>query len=267
MVCKWTMRMMRGVFFVNETKGQEEAPWEVKKIRWGALHDASGVPADALALRLQTTPVKREKARSLFFDVLFNWGSFAFGRWQVQVLGGNLVFYGTVCRAMWPLMMRLAQVTYLLPDRAAGHAGVPEADVRTAYEEVWRVVELLRLIGGSPHWWDASFGGSVASTMTLRERLLYLDASESLVWVGGDANMNGVVPGSWSDGVCAIVKTDDWSAALLSVVSADLGGEDASEEELIVAIWEFFCFLMIATPCAANWSNKIVFYATDNQLV
>ena len=267
MVCKWAMRMMLGVFAVNETKGQEEAPWEVKKILWGVLHDASGVPADALALRLQMTPVKREKARSLFFDVLFNWGSFAFGRWQVQVLGGNLVFYGTVCRAMWPLMMRLAQVTYLLPDGAAGYVGEPEADVRAAYEEVWRVVELLRLIGGSPHWWDASFGGSVASTMTLRERLLYSDASESLVWVGGDANMNGVASGSWSDGVYAIVKTEDWSAALLSVVSADLGGEDASEEELIVAIWEFLCFLMIATSCAANWSNKIVFYATDNQLV
>ena len=34
-----------------------------------------------------------------------------------------------------------------------------------------------------------------------------------------------------------------------------------------MAIWEFLCFLMIATSCAANWSNKIVFYATDNQLV
>ena len=79
--------------------------------------------------------------------------------------------------------------------------------------------------------------------------------------------MNGVASGSWSDGVYAIVKTEDWSAALLSVVSTDLGGEGASEEELIVAIWEFLCFLMIATSCAANWSNKIVFYATDNQLV
>ena len=79
--------------------------------------------------------------------------------------------------------------------------------------------------------------------------------------------MNGAASGSWSDGVYAIVKTEDWSAALLSVVSADLGGEDASEEELIVAIWEFLCFLMVATSCAANWSNKIVFYATDNELV
>ena len=96
MVCKWAMRMLLGVFAVNEAKGQEEAPWEVKKILRGVLHDASGVPADALSLRLQMTPVKREKARSLFFDVLFNWGSFAFGWWQVQVLGGNLVFYGTL---------------------------------------------------------------------------------------------------------------------------------------------------------------------------
>ena len=32
MVCKWAMRMMLGVFSVNETKGQEEAPWEVKEI-------------------------------------------------------------------------------------------------------------------------------------------------------------------------------------------------------------------------------------------
>ena len=45
--------MMLGVFSVNETKGQEE----VKKILRGALHDASGVPADALSLRLQMTPV------------------------------------------------------------------------------------------------------------------------------------------------------------------------------------------------------------------
>ena len=71
--------------------------------------------------------------------------------------------------------------------------------------------------------------------------------------------MNGVAAGSWSDGVYAIVKTEDWSGALLSVMTADLGREDASEEELIVAIWEFLCFLMVATSCAAKWSNKTVF--------
>ena len=57
------------------------------------------------------------------------------------------------------------------------------------------MVELLRLIGGSPHWWDSSFGGSVASTMALRERLLYVDSAGSLIWVGGDANMNGAAAG------------------------------------------------------------------------
>ena len=82
------------------------------------------------------------------------------------------------------LMMRLAQVTYVLPDGSAGLVGAPTQAERDAYEEVWRVVELLRLVGGSPHWWDASFGGSVASTMSLRERLLFSDAVRmpSLGW-------------------------------------------------------------------------------------
>ena len=56
---------------------------------WGVRHDASAVHVDPMALWLQMTPVKREKAGDLFFDKLFNWGSFEFGLWQVQVLGGN----------------------------------------------------------------------------------------------------------------------------------------------------------------------------------
>ena len=31
MVCQWSMRMVLGVFAVNEEKGQEEAHWEPKK--------------------------------------------------------------------------------------------------------------------------------------------------------------------------------------------------------------------------------------------
>ena len=159
----------------------------------------------------------------MFFDKLFDWGSFEFGRWQVRVLGGNLVFYGFVCRVMRPLMMRLAQVAYLLPDGSVGIAGVPSRELRAAYEEVWRVVEILRLVGGSPHWWDATFSGSVASTMSLRERLPFSCAEECLIWVGGGANMNGVAAGSWSDGVYAIVRTEDWAEAIMSVVIHDFG--------------------------------------------
>ena len=250
MVCQWAMRMALGTFAVNETKGQEEAPWEQKKILWGVGHDASAVHVDPMALRLQMTPVKREKGRDLFFNKLFNWGSFAFGRWQVQVLGGNMVFYGSVCRVMWPLMMRLAQVTYVLPDGPVGVTGTQTQEVREAYEEVWRVVELLRLVGGSAHWWDSTFGGSVASTMPLRERLLFSNAEECLVWVGGDANMNGVAAGSWTDGVYAIIRTEDWAEAIMEVVLNDLGKENVTKEQLLVAIWEFLCFLMIATACA-----------------
>ena len=267
MVCQWAMRMALGTFAVNETKGQEEAPWEQKKILWGVGHDATAVHVDPMALRLQMTPVKREKGAGLFFNVLFNWGSFEFGRWQVQVLGGNMVFFGSVCRVMWPLMMRLAQVTYLLPDGPVGVTGTPTQEVREAYEEVWRVVELLRLVGGSAHWWDSTFGGSVASTMPLRERLLFSNAEECLVWVGGDANMNGVAAGSWTDGVYAIIRTEDWGEAIMDVVLNDLGKENVTKDQLLVAIWEFLCFLMIATACAEKWANKVVLYVTDNMLV
>ena len=83
------MRMVLGVFSVNEDRGQEEAPWGAKKIHWGAGHDASSVHINPLALRLSMTPAKRDKGRDRFFKQLFNWGSFEFGRWQVQVLGGN----------------------------------------------------------------------------------------------------------------------------------------------------------------------------------
>ena len=47
-------------------------------------------------------------------------------------------------------MMRLAQVAYLLPDEPVGIAGVSSRELRAAYEEVWRVVEILRLVGVPP---------------------------------------------------------------------------------------------------------------------
>ena len=86
MVCQWSMRMILGVFSVNEEKGQKEAPWEPKKILLGVGHDASSVHIDPLALRLSMTPVKREKGADLFFNKLFNWGSFEFGRWRFYAL-------------------------------------------------------------------------------------------------------------------------------------------------------------------------------------
>ena len=65
-----------------------------------------------------------------------------------------MVFYGSVCRVMWPLMMRPAQVTYVLPDGPVGITGTPTQEVREAYEEVWHVVSCcvwleVQLTGGA----------------------------------------------------------------------------------------------------------------------
>ena len=57
-------------------------------------------------------------------------------------------------------------------------------------------MELLRCIVGSTFWWDAAFTGSVASTFSLRERLRFAGSEDSLVGVGGAANVHGVAAAS-----------------------------------------------------------------------
>jgi hypothetical protein len=42
------------------------------------------------------------------------------------------------------------------------------------------------------------------------------------------------------------------SFGLKAILTDNFGAEDCTEEELIVAIWEFLCILMIATYCAAR---------------
>ena len=81
--------MALGANAVNEVKGFEEAQWEHRKINWGVLHDAVSIHLDPLSLHLQITPVKRLKAKELVFNALFDWNSFGFGRWQLQVLSGR----------------------------------------------------------------------------------------------------------------------------------------------------------------------------------
>ena len=123
-------------------------------------------------------------------------------------------------------MVSLAQVIHVIPDGPVGVAGQPTGELLEAYEEVWRVMELLRLIVGSLHWWDSTSSGSVASALPLRERLLFSNAEEALIWVGGDANMNGVAAGSWSDGFYAIVRAADFDALLKAILTEDFGAED-----------------------------------------
>jgi site-specific DNA-cytosine methylase/integrase len=79
--------------------------------------------------------------------------------------------------------------------------------------------------------------------------------------------MNGVAAGSWTDGVYAIVKTEDWEQLLRDILTDDLMSEGVDEGTVIVAIWEFLCIIMIATYCAARWTDKVVVYVSDNQLV
>ena len=99
MVCQWSRRMLLGLFAVNEEKGQEEAPWEPKKILWGVGHDASPVHTDSLALRLSMTPVKREMGRDLFVNTLFNWV-------RSSLVGGRFKLLDATCGLLWFCLSR-----------------------------------------------------------------------------------------------------------------------------------------------------------------
>ena len=260
--CRWAMRMLLGWDAVNEVKGLEEALFELLKIVWGLLVDTTGVPTTPLSLRVSLPPVKREKAATLAFDERFHHGSFDFGRWQVQVLGGNMVFWAGVCPLMWPLMRRLACNVMTFPDGPDGPSE-PTKEEQLAYSEAWAVVELLRVIVGSQQWSSATFSGSVGSLMDIQERLMY--EPEGLIWLGGDANMNGVAAGSWSDGVYCVFRTADWQEMLKASAREFQLREVA--DDVMIAIWELMCFIVIATNCAENWRDRHVLYVSDNMLV
>ena len=261
-VSRWLMRMLLGWDAVNEVKGAEEAMFEINKIVWGLTVDATAVPVNPLALLVELPPVKREKAATLVFDERFNWGSFNSGRWQAQVLGGNMIFWSNICVMMWPLMRRLASSVMALPDGTEGPSE-PSAAELVAYSELWAVVELLRIVVGSQQWWSTTFSGSVGSLMGLEERMQF--EPEELVWLGGDANMNGVAGVSWSDGVYYVFRTADWADKLKESVRAFQMREVS--DDVIIAIWELMCFVVLATNCAANWQNRTVLYVSDNMLV
>ena len=108
----------------------------------------------------------------------------------------------------------------------------------------------------------------MASTLPLHRRLQLTRADEPdpLVWIGGDAKLNGVAAGSWTDGIYAVIATADWEDAVRSAVAEDIGEDNIDMATLTVAIWELLCFLMIATIAAAGWTDKIVIYVSDNFL-
>ena len=135
-----------------------------------------------------------------------------------------------------------------------------EKEEERAYGEVWRVVELLRLVVGAQRWWDATFAGSVGSLMELSERVAY--EPEEFVWLGGDANMNGVAAGSWTGAVYFVFRTADWAELRKASVRA-FQLRDVSDD-VIIATWELLCFVVLVTNCAHNWCAPPALYVSPD---
>ena len=254
---EWAMKVLLGRRAVNEGKKLEEGLWLQRQIDWGILLDISHAHVDPESIAASMTLVKREKAKTMVMDPMWDHGSYEFGQWQVKVLAGNVMFWATVCRALWPAALGLSGAIGGLPTGSTGK--VPgDAASRAAYEAVWQWAEVLRLIVGSPRWWESTFAGTFLSLIPLHERLRLPSAEDNIVWTGGDANLNGVAAGSWTDGRYFVLQTAEWRERLLVIAP------DAADPKLFVAIWELLCFVCLASLLAADWEGKIVLYVSDN---
>ena len=260
----WNMRMALGPQAVNLEKAREEGMFLARQIVWGIGMDLSRAHVNIFDVSLWLTQSKQEKARGLVFSPLFDWGSFAFGKWQAQVLAGNVVFWGNVCPPMWAVLLRITAARRDLPDGKAGPTAAPTTEELAAYRLTWQAVELLRVIVGRPEWWKSTVTASFASVLTLRERLAMRGAEESVVWCGGDANLHGCAMGSWTDGCFDVISIEDWKPRLEEWMADSCPGFD---DKTFVAVWELLCFVAVATHCAPRWAGKVVIYVTDNQNV
>ena len=70
--------------------------------------------------------------------------------------------------------------------------------------------------------------------------------------------MNGVAAGSWTDGVYAIVKTEDWEQLLREIMTDDLMSEGADEGTVIVAICKFLmrCTAQHGGPTKSSFMSQ-----------
>ena len=81
---------------------------------------------------------------------------------------------------------------------------------------------------------------------------------ERMTWTGGDATKEKVAGIDWNGKVFLADDVEGYYRLLKERVP------DASEE-IIIAIAELLCLMVLATARGHAWANRIVLYVSDNQ--
>ena len=79
-----------------------------------------------------------------------------------------------------------------------------------------------------------------------------------MIWTGGDSTLQTLGAADWNAKVYGFTKVSVVANALKFFAGQH------EEEDVIIAIGELLCFLVLAASRKQDWSEKLVVYVTDN---
>ena len=251
----WAQQAMKWVFgdeALNLKKLEEEGRFEPTKINWGIDYDTEK----------ETIVLPEPKVQKLSYIV--NEPAFAYGSVQVPIslartLIGVLVYGACTCPI---IKAELGALYQMLGVSDEGHANVrlqgDAAKVQRSWEEIWGALDLLRVLVEDPLAWASHFTTGLAAVLTTRERLALPGVIDKLVWTGGDSTLQTLGAADWNAKIYGFTEVAKLAGALRKFAGHD------EEEDVIIAIGELLCFLVLAATRKAAWHERLVIYVTDN---
>ena len=230
------------------TEGKFSTTQKLAGLDTDTIHETFGVPAEW-----------REKFSGVVWKAAFTRGNTTLPLHDVQTLRGYITF--AIPGAVW-LATEVGVIDRFLGSadsetQLCCPAGARE-EAEVLWDELWEVVEWIRIRLEDPEAWTTHFIASFASILSPAELLVVPGLWEGAVALGGDATLDKVCWINWNTKEAAVVSAVRLREALRAHLLAD--------EELIIAILEFFCVLLGVIVLAGQQQSYVAFAYSDNQL-
>ena len=201
--------------------------------------------------------VKVSKIRVLVANPRFDTGSTAVDVLEVQVLLGNLQFGAIANPTLRPALGAVARLLSTHdPERKQVRLKGEASAVRAAWDEFWEAVELVRVLSEVPEKWEPHFTTGLASLLAPQERLSL--PGVALTYTGGDSTLQRLACADWTRRVFGVMDMAEVQSGLQGWLGDDAVGD------LIIAIGELFCAVLLAVAQGPRWRGQLVLYTSDN---
>ena len=145
------------------------------------------------------------------------------------------------------------------PTRLMAKPRGDQVEVEQVWQEFWEAIETVRWYTERPETWTANFTTGFLAMLLPRERLALPGETERLIWTGGDSTLDRMGCADWSAKMYGVMQVDQVAGPL----QAFLG--DEATGELMIALGELFCLIILAVTRASAWDGMLVLYVTDNE--